>query len=217
MTILFLHGKESKPGGTKPTYLAHHGLSVLNPALPDEDFDEAVRIAQAEFDRHMPDVVIGSSRGGAVAMNIIAGNTPLVLMAPAWRKWGAARAIKVGTVVLHSRADKVIPFSDSEELVRNSGLTSALVEVGSDHRLSTPDALAMLLRGVQVANTGAPVQYGSKVTPEDCAQLDFIHAELHKPGLTTERREELEWALSSFADKYCFDWLEEELRNEGPK
>ena len=53
---------------------------VLNPALPDGDFDEAVRIAQAEFDRHRPDVVVGSSRGGAVAMNIDSQDTPLVLL-----------------------------------------------------------------------------------------------------------------------------------------
>ena len=51
MTILFLHGWTSTPGGVKPTYLKDHGHEVLNPALPDEDFDEAVRIAQAEFDR----------------------------------------------------------------------------------------------------------------------------------------------------------------------
>ena len=69
MKILFLHGWQSTPGGLKPTYLKDHGHEVLNPALPDDDFDAAVRIAQAEFDRHQPDVVVGSSRGGAVAMN----------------------------------------------------------------------------------------------------------------------------------------------------
>jgi hypothetical protein len=36
--------------------------------LPNEDFSEAVKIAQAEFGKHQPDVVVGSSRGGAVAM-----------------------------------------------------------------------------------------------------------------------------------------------------
>ena len=70
MLILFLHGWQSTPGGVKPTYLKDHGHEVLNPALPDDDFDAAVRIAQAEFDQHRPDVVVGSSRGGAVAMNI---------------------------------------------------------------------------------------------------------------------------------------------------
>ena len=50
MKILFLHGWHSTPGGVKPTYLKDHGHEVLNPALPDDDFDAAVRIAQAEFD-----------------------------------------------------------------------------------------------------------------------------------------------------------------------
>src|SRR5208283_329610 len=61
MRILFLHGWHSTPGGMKPTYLRDHGHEVLNPALPDVDFDAAVRIAQAEFDQHRPDVVVGSS------------------------------------------------------------------------------------------------------------------------------------------------------------
>jgi hypothetical protein len=30
---------------SKPTFLAQHGRSIRNPALPDEDFDKAVRIA----------------------------------------------------------------------------------------------------------------------------------------------------------------------------
>ena len=39
-----------------------------------------------------------------------------------------------------------MPFADSEELVRNSGLpASALVEVGSDHRLADPEPLAAVL------------------------------------------------------------------------
>ena len=42
MKILFLHGWNSVPGGVKPTYLKDHGHTVLNPALPDDDFAEAV-------------------------------------------------------------------------------------------------------------------------------------------------------------------------------
>jgi hypothetical protein len=56
------------PGGVKPAFLARHGHEVINPKLPDEDFNEAVRIAQAEFDKHQPQVVVGSLRGGAVAL-----------------------------------------------------------------------------------------------------------------------------------------------------
>jgi hypothetical protein len=50
-------------------------------------------------------------------------------------------------VILHSRADDVIPFSQSEELVRNSGLpVEALIEVGHDHRLADPVPLKAMLK-----------------------------------------------------------------------
>lgn len=149
MKILFLHGWNSVVGGVKPTYLKDHGHEVINPALPHEDFAEAVRIAQAEFDQHQPQVVVGSSRGGAVAMNINSGEARLVLLCPAWKKYGSARRVKPGTIILHSRADDVVPFADSEELVTNSGLpASALIEVGTDHRLADPEPLQIMLRAV---------------------------------------------------------------------
>lgn len=146
MTILFLHGWTSVPGGLKPTYLKDHGHTVINPKLPDDDFDEAVRIAQAEFDKHQPSVVVGSSRGGAVAMNIDCGDARLVLLCPAWKRWGTAKTVRASTVILHSRADDVIPFAESEELVRNSALPAhTLIEVGTDHRLADPESLEMML------------------------------------------------------------------------
>jgi Alpha/beta hydrolase family len=147
MTILFLHGWHSVPGGVKPAYLAQHGHEVLNPALDDDDFGAAVATAQAEFAKHQPQVVVGSSRGGAVAMNIDCGAARLVLLCPAWKNWGTARTVKPGTVILHSRADDVIPFAHSQELVKNSGLpASALIAVGNDHRLADREPLERMLR-----------------------------------------------------------------------
>jgi hypothetical protein len=152
MKILFLHGWTSKPGGVKPTYLANHGHEVLNPALPDEDFPAALRIAQALVDQHQPDVIVGSSRGGALAMSLHAGRTPLVLLCPAWKKYATARTVGPNTTILHSRADDVVPFADSLELLRTSGLpTSVLIEVGSDHRLADPESLAAMLAACQQA------------------------------------------------------------------
>jgi hypothetical protein len=150
MRILFLHGWQSVPGGVKPTYLAQHGHEVINPQLPDDDFAEAVRIAQAEFDKNQSQAVVGSSRGGAVAMSIDSGDARLVLLCPAWKAHGSARTVKPGTVILHSRADDVVPFADSGELVRNSGLpASALVEVGNDHRLADPEPLRRMLEACE--------------------------------------------------------------------
>ena len=147
MKILFLHGWQSVPGGVKPTYLKDHGYEVINPKLPDEEFAEAVRIAQAEFDTHRPQVVVGSSRGGAVAMNIDCGDAKLVVLCPAWKKYGTAKEVRPDTVILHSRADDVVPFADSEELARNSG--ASLIEVGTDHRLADPEPLAAMLKACE--------------------------------------------------------------------
>jgi hypothetical protein len=70
-----------------------------------------------------------------------------VLLCPAWKKHGTAKTVRKETTILHSRADDVVPFADSEELVRTSGLpASTLIEVGSDHRLADPEALAAMLQ-----------------------------------------------------------------------
>lgn len=82
-------------------------------------------------------------------MNIDTGDTPLVLLCPAWKTWGSANTVKPQTTILHSRADETVPFSDSEELVRNSGLpSSALIEVGTEHRLADEESLAIMVRVV---------------------------------------------------------------------
>jgi len=58
--------------------------------------------------------------------------------------------VNSGTVILHSRADDMVPFAHSEELVKNSGLSaSALIEVGDDHRLADPEPLRKMLEGCE--------------------------------------------------------------------
>ncbi len=150
MRILYLHGWNSVVGGVKPTYLKSHGHEVIEPALDHEDFQAALETAQRAFDQHQPDVVVGSSRGGAVAVNLDSGSARLVLICPAWKKWGTAQTVKPGTGILHSPADDVVPFADSVELRTNSRLPdTALIEVGRDHRLADPEPLEALLRAVE--------------------------------------------------------------------
>ena len=150
MKILYLHGWNSVVGGVKPTFLKSHGHEVIEPELDHEDFQAALATAQRAFDQHQPDVVVGSSRGGAVAVNLGSGSARLVLICPAWKKWGTAEWVKPGTQILHSRADDVVPFADSIELLSKSGLPeSAMIEVGRDHRLADPEPLEALLRAVE--------------------------------------------------------------------
>ncbi len=77
-------------------------------------------------------------------MNINSGDAKLVLLCPAWKKWGTARTVKAGTVILHSRADDVVPFADSVALARSSGAT--LIEVGTDHRLADQEPLEAMMK-----------------------------------------------------------------------
>src|SRR4051794_7959976 len=83
-------------------------------------------------------------------MNLDSGDAKLVLLCPAWKKFGSARTVKPGTMILHSRADDVVPFIDSEELVKNSGLpSSSLIEIGDDHRLADPEPLEAMLQAFE--------------------------------------------------------------------
>ena len=149
MKILFLHGYGSDPNGKRPRFLKQSGHQVDHPALPDDDFDESLRIAQAAFDGGRPDVVIGSSRGGAVAMNIESGETPLVLIAPAWRR-GTQTTVRPATIILHSDRDDVVPIAGSRQLLRRSGLPEdQLVVVGENHKMTDKAAFDALLEAIR--------------------------------------------------------------------
>ena len=93
---------------------------------------------------------VGCSQGGATSLGLTLAQpervSALVLLCPAWKRWGTITAVKPGTVIIHSEADDVIPIADSRELLRNSGLPeSAPVVVGIDHRLADPEPLKAML------------------------------------------------------------------------
>ena len=78
-------------------------------------------------------------------MNLSSKNTPMVLLCPAWKRWGQVKNVEAQLGDLHSRNDEVIPFDDSEELIAASKLSSdALIEVGGDHRLADDASLQVM-------------------------------------------------------------------------
>ena len=148
--VLFLHGYGSDPNGIRPTFLKESGYEVIHPALGDDDFDESVRIARQAFEQHPPDVVVGSSRGGAVALHLDLGETPLVLIAPAWSKWGRAAGLPENTIILHSEHDDVVPIAGSRELLRRNGLPDErIIVVGESHRMTDDAAFQALLDAIE--------------------------------------------------------------------
>ena len=148
-TILYLHGWGARQGGFKPTFLAQRGYQVLNPTLPDDDFEASVAIAQRALVEGAPDVVVGSSRGGAVAMRLPLGDTPCVLIAPAWRRFGTSAGAARHTIILHSPADDLVPLADSQTLLQTARLPEdRLVVVGEGHYMTDHEALEALVAAI---------------------------------------------------------------------
>jgi hypothetical protein len=139
--LLFLHGWSSD-GGMKTAFMRSLGYDVLNPMLSDWFFSSAIGQAEAAYIEFKPDVIVGSSRGGAVAMGFDSGPTPLILLASAWRRWGKAKSVKKNCVIIHSPHDEVVPFEDSVKLCEASGVR--LIAAGVDHRLNCAEARKVL-------------------------------------------------------------------------
>jgi predicted alpha/beta hydrolase family esterase len=137
--ILFLHGLESLPGGSKVKYLEKKGFEVLNPHLPKYSWNESVESAKKMLVDEEPDVVVGSSRGGAVAMEIMPSMASLILIAPAWKRFGIPPIVPASTMILHCVNDQVVPYDDSMILKNNCGAT--LVACGANHRMADGEAL----------------------------------------------------------------------------
>jgi hypothetical protein len=138
--VLFLHGWSSD-GRAKSGFIRSLGYDVLTPSLSNWFYSRALAQAQKAHDQFHPDVIVGSSRGGAAAMNIKGGRTPLILLAPAWKRWSQARSVwRPNSIILHSPRDAVVPFDDSIELAINSEGLLSIIPGGQDHRLNDPQA-----------------------------------------------------------------------------
>jgi pimeloyl-ACP methyl ester carboxylesterase len=140
---------------------------VARPLLIRRMFRRSVDVQLALLARHPIDVVVGSSFGGAVGLELLsrgAWKGPTVLLCPAHRLiadrgWMVAPALPPDApqvVVVHGRRDETVPIEHSRALVR--GTRSRLIEVDDDHRLSastTPENLA-----TWVAKARDPVPQG---------------------------------------------------------
>jgi len=150
MKLLYLHGLGSGPGGFKPTWLRKAGFEVIAPALPDDDVAAAIEIARRSFTAQAFDVVVGSSRGGAIALALDTGKTPRVLIAPAWRHLGIQPLHGPKTILLHSPHDELVPLQDSRDLaVELQLLPAGMIETGDRHTMTDPGALAALVEAIE--------------------------------------------------------------------
>lgn len=154
LRVQFVHGLESGPGSAKALYLDRR-FDAVTKAMDTSDFEGSVRVQADEIAAQEPDVLVGSSFGGAVALAILQRGLytgPTLLLAPAYRHYGLPGRIPEGVrvLVVHGTRDETIPVDDSRELAKTGSPGSvALVEVDDEHRLASlleTDELALLVR-----------------------------------------------------------------------
>lgn len=139
--VQFAHGLESSPQGNKARLLAAH-FTALIPSMNTRDFESCVDVHARALEVFRPNLLVGSSFGGAVAVALLMRGLyqgPTLLLAQAAVRYFPEAALPDGTRVtlVHARADEVIPFADSERLARTG--TPGLVQLlprDDDHALS---------------------------------------------------------------------------------
>ena len=156
--LLFAHGLEGSPQGTKVRFLRDAGLDVVAPDLQGLALVE--RIARIEALSAAGDVLLtGSSYGGLTAA-IVAARYPerctgLCLLAPALLMDEEpavpdtlSAPAGLPTIVIHGRQDDVCDIAGSRRYAERSGPHVELIEVDDGHRLveSLPVILGALRR-----------------------------------------------------------------------
>lgn len=118
-SIHVIHGLEGSPNGAKVRALSEE-FDVCCLAMDTSDFEGCVQLHAEALEHTSPSVLVGSSFGGAVAMELVSRGLwkgPSLLLAPAWKKYGAGANFHGTTVhVVHGTEDNVVPVEDSEEL-----------------------------------------------------------------------------------------------------
>lgn len=139
--ILFLHGLEGSPSGRKAVWLRQH-YDAVSPPLDTSAFERAVADGAAALEQHRPTLVIGSSYGGAVLLELVCSGRwagPSIFLAQAGKKLLPYDRLPPGhrAVFIHGRQDDLIPWEESAELVEASGSSARLVLVDDEHRLNS--------------------------------------------------------------------------------
>ena len=142
--LMYLHGLEGTPNGTKGRWMQtmFGAIAPLLPAKRDnpEAFRQSVSVAKDAVARYQPKVIVGSSFGGAVLMQLLIDGIydgPSVLLAQAGVKYGVAERLPEDTyaILIHAPDDDIVPFEDSVRLQEQSGAGVELWPTEGDHRL----------------------------------------------------------------------------------
>ena len=146
--ILLFHGKEGSPNGRKATHLKENPkYNTLVPAYPSNDgpvddvFPRCYEIACSHLQKFQPDIVIGSSFGGAILLKLITEGRwrgPSLLLAQAGYMYGVAKTLphEVPALLVHGSNDRVVPLKGSQ-ILASSSPNAHLIQNAENHGLPT--------------------------------------------------------------------------------
>jgi pimeloyl-ACP methyl ester carboxylesterase len=154
LRVQFVHGLEGSPQGSKARLLAEH-FEAATLSMETSDFEGCVA-RQASFLREFePDVLVGSSFGGAVAVVLLERDLwkgPTLLLAQAALRYSPeARLPEHVTVwLVHGLQDDLIDPEDSRRLAATGTPGRVrLIEVEDDHALHRSVESGELVRWVE--------------------------------------------------------------------
>jgi pimeloyl-ACP methyl ester carboxylesterase len=161
-TVVFSHGKESGPWGSKITAMAA-AVRDLGSAVESVDYrglddpgDRVRKLIAVGKELADPLVLVGSSMGGYVAAAAASqlGARGLFLLAPAFYMAGyeeyTPQDVACPTAIVHGWHDVIVPVENSIRWAREH--QAALHLLNSDHRLEDQiEAICLLLRAFLIA------------------------------------------------------------------
>ena len=156
-TVVFSHGKESGPWGSKITAMAGV-VRDLGAAVESVDYrglddpaDRVRKLIEVGSQLQGPLVLVGSSMGGHVCATAAGSLKPrgVFLLAPAFYMAGyeqyTPQDVSCPTVIVHGWRDDIVPVENGIRWAREH--RAALHVLDSDHRLENQiDAICILLR-----------------------------------------------------------------------
>lgn len=161
LRVQLIHGLEGSPQGSKARLLARH-FDALTPAMDTSDRAACVEVQRRAIEAFHPDVLVGSSFGGAVAVDLLrAGHWsgPTLLLAQAAVHYDPDASLPEGVRVwiVHGLRDTLVDPEDSRKLARTGSPDLVrLIEVDDDHPLQETTSSGRLLEIVQELASPAP-------------------------------------------------------------